>query len=118
MTNHSADISWAIAKAVSDQSWVARRKDTIVTIFTGLGWLAGALAPYVTSLPVEVGVALGVVATFAGAMVTALTKGAFTPSMADRLNEVVENSLPTFNFPAVPDIEVKPIGHEVVIEDE
>ena len=85
MSVQVSPITVAVAKAVKEQSPWARRKDTIVTVLTGLAWLAGALLPYTTGLDPRVGVVLGTTATIAGALVNAFTKGAVTPSMAKRL---------------------------------
>lgn len=79
----------AVTRALSQQPWVMRRKDTIITITTGLVWLTGVLVPYLGGAPTWVGVVIGAVGTIAGAMVNALTPGAITPSMAQRLSETV-----------------------------
>lgn len=85
MSAQVSPITVAVDKAVKEQSPWARRKDTLVTILTGLSWLVGLLLPYTSDLDPRVGVALGATATVAGALVNALTKGAITPSMASRL---------------------------------
>ena len=85
MSAQVSPITVAVDKAVKEQSPWTRRKDTIVTVLTGLAWLAGALLPYTTDMDPRVGVALGATATIAGALVNAFTKGAVTPSMASRL---------------------------------
>ena len=85
MSIQVSPITVAVDKAVKEQSPWARRKDTIVTVLTGLAWLAGALLPYTTGLDQRVEVVLGTTATIAGALVNAFTKGAITPSMATRL---------------------------------
>lgn len=83
----SSVFSDSVAVAVADQSWLARRKDTIITVLTGVVWLVGVLTPVVADLPAWVSVVIGAVGTVAGALVNALTKGAITPSMSDRLEE-------------------------------
>ena len=85
MSIQVSPITVAVDKAVKEQSPWARRKDTIVTVLTGLAWLAGVLIPYTTDMDPRVGIALGATATIAGALVNAFTKGAITPSMATRL---------------------------------
>lgn len=85
MSIQVSPITVAVAKAVKEQSPMTRRKDTLVTILTGLAWLAGVLIPYTTDMDPRVGIALGATATIAGALVNAFTKGAITPSMATRL---------------------------------
>lgn len=79
----------SVANALAHQPWFMRRKDTIITITTGIVWLTGVLVPYLGGAPTWVGVVIGAVGTIAGAMVNALTPGAITPSMAQRLSETV-----------------------------
>lgn len=85
MSSQVSPITVAVDKAVKEQSPMARRKDTIVTVLTGLAWLASILIPYTADMDPRVGVVLGATATIAGALVNAFTKGAITPSMATRL---------------------------------
>lgn len=85
MSAQVSPITVAVNKTVKEQSTWARRKDTLVTVLTGLAWFTGLLIPYTTDMDPRVGVALGATATIAGALVNAFTKGAVTPSMATRL---------------------------------
>lgn len=85
MSAQVSPITVAVNKTVKEQSTWVRRKDTLVTVLTGLAWFAGVLIPYTTNMDPRVGVVLGATATIAGALVNAFTKGAVTPSMAERL---------------------------------
>lgn len=83
MTNGNL-IGTAIGNLLAKQKGVVRRKDTILLIATGIIWLLSMLAPYQTDWPLWVSAIIGLVASVAAAIVTALTPGAITPSIRDR----------------------------------
>lgn len=81
----------AIGNLINRQPSLARRKDTIVTVITGLIWVLAFITPSLAALPLWVGLVIGGIGTVGGALVNALTQGAITPSMIDRVKgEITE----------------------------
>lgn len=77
----------AIGNLLGKQKGIVRRKDTVLLIATAIVWVLSTLAPMATDWPLWVSAIIGVVASTAAALVTALTKGAITPSIRDRAEE-------------------------------
>lgn len=86
-------ITQTVANYVSAQPWYVRRKDTIITVLTGLVWVAAFVATYLTDAPEQVAVIVGAVGSVAGALINALTPGAVTPSMGPRLEQQAEQDV-------------------------
>lgn len=74
----------ALEKLLHDQKWIVQRKDSVTLFLVSVVWLASLLTPYLIGFPVWVGAAVGGVASIAGILLVALTKGAITPSMVTR----------------------------------
>lgn len=74
----------ALEKLLHDQKWIVQRKDSVTLFLVSVVWLASLLTPYLIGFPVWVGAAVGGVASVAGILLVALTKGAITPSMVTR----------------------------------
>lgn len=83
-------VGTAIGNLLAKQPGFVRRKDTILLIATALIWLASTLAPMATDWPLWVSAIIGLVASVAAAIVTAFTRGAITPSIAQRATEEAE----------------------------
>lgn len=77
----------ALGNLLAKQPGLVRRKDTILLIATAVVWVLSTLAPLATDWPVWVSAIIGLVASVAAAIVTAFTKGAITPSIAQRATE-------------------------------
>lgn len=77
-------VARALEKLLHDQPSIVQRKDSITLFLVSVVWLASLLTPYLTGLPVWVGAVVGGVASIAGILLVALTKGAITPSMVAR----------------------------------
>lgn len=86
-------ITQTVANYVAAQPWWVRRKDTIITVLTGLVWVAAFVATYLTDAPEQVAVIVGAVGSIAGALINALTPGAVTPSMGPRLEQQAERAV-------------------------
>lgn len=88
----------ALSKLLHDQKGIVQRKDSITLFLVSVVWLASLLTPYLTGLPIWVGAVVGGVASVAGILLVALTKGAITPSMvtrAEKAAEEIEREEPT-----------------------
>lgn len=83
-------IAQTVINAAKKQPGFVRRKDTIVTVVTGIVWLLAAVVPYLAEISPLIGTAVAAVVTIGGAFVNAFTPGAITPSMAQRLERQAE----------------------------
>lgn len=82
MNTFIADI---IANAVKRQGNLYRFKDSITLGLVAVVWIAAFVVTYLTDIPESAAVVVGSVGNFAALLVTRLTPGAITPSMAERL---------------------------------
>lgn len=80
-----------VADALSEQGRFFRYKDSITLGLVAVVWLAAFLLTYATGLPESAAVVIGAVANFAALIVTRLSPGAITPSMAERLAKHAEH---------------------------
>ncbi|WP_066527103.1 hypothetical protein [Corynebacterium bouchesdurhonense] len=82
--NNKAIAADAVTRAYKDQPTWLRYKGTILIVLTGLASIAGQVA----TLPEWDGTTVGIAATAAATVITALvnrsTKDGFTPSMVER----------------------------------
>ena len=104
----------AIGNLINRQPKLARRKDTIVTVITGLIWVLAFVAPYLAALPLWVGLVIGAIGTIGGALINALTQGAITPSMIDR----VKGEITDLQNVSVTLIEPEPALAEAVADEQ
>lgn len=75
----------AVATALANQSWFARRKDSLTATAGTFLQVANLATAYMTGAPHWVSILVAVVVGVAQIVVHAGTKGAITPSMATRL---------------------------------
>ncbi|MFI5504453.1 hypothetical protein ACFLIN_03700 [Corynebacterium kutscheri] len=75
----------AVATALANQSWFARRKDSLAATAGTILQVVNLATAYMTGAPYWVTVLVAVVVGIAQIVVHAGTKGAITPSMATRL---------------------------------
>ena len=87
----------AVAKQVADTPHVQHYKGSYLIVATGVAAGLGGIVPYLAGAPWWVAVIVTTVATFCTMLANRLTKDGFTPSMVDRIGEVV------------PDIDVEPV---------
>ena len=87
----------AVAKQVAATPHVQHYKGSYLIVATGVAAGLGGIVPYLAGAPWWVAVIVTTVATFCTMLANRLTKDGFTPSMVDRIGEVV------------PDIEVEPV---------
>lgn len=87
----------AVAKQVAATPHVQHYKGSYVIVATGVAAGLGGIVPYLAGAPWWVAVIVTTVATFCTMLANRLTKDGFTPSMVDRIGEVV------------PDIDVEPV---------
>lgn len=78
-------ISNAVEGEVKEQGRLFRFKDTLTLVLVAIVWVAAFVGTYLTGLPDQVGVIIGAIGNLAAVIVTRLTPGAITPSMAKRL---------------------------------
>ncbi|WP_370513937.1 hypothetical protein [Corynebacterium sp. zg331] len=78
-------ISQAVAAALEEQPWFARRKDTIAATAGTILQMVNIVAAQATDWPPVAAVAIAVVVGVLQVVVHAATPGAITPSMAPRL---------------------------------
>lgn len=82
------NITVAVANALAAQPWFIRRKDTLAAL-AGTALQLGNIAVVMTEgMPEYVGLIVAFVIGLAQVVFHAATKGAITPSMAERLEEV------------------------------
>lgn len=81
----STYISNAVDGEVKEQGRLFRFKDTLTLVLVAIVWVAAFVTTYLTGLPEEVAVGIGAAGNVAAVIVTRLTPGAITPSMAKRL---------------------------------
>ena len=87
----------AVAKQVAATPHVQHYKGSYLIVATGVAAGLGGIVPYLAGAPWWVAVIVTTVATFCTMLANRLTKDGFTPSMVDRIGEVV------------PDIDVEPV---------
>ena len=87
----------AVAKQVAATPHVQHYKGSYLIVATGIAAGLGGIVPYLSGAPWWVAVIVTTVATFCTMLANRLTKDGFTPSMVDRIGEVV------------PDIDVEPV---------
>ena len=87
----------AVAKQVAATPHVQHYKGSYLIVATGVAAGLGDIVPYLAGAPWWVAVIVTTVATFCTMLANRLTKDGFTPSMVDRIGEVV------------PDIDVEPV---------
>ena len=87
----------AVAKQVAATPHVQHYKGSYLIVTTGVAAGLGGIVPYLAGAPWWVAVIVTTVATFCTMLANRLTKDGFTPSMVDRIGEVV------------PDIDVEPV---------
>lgn len=97
-------IEVAVARALAEQPWFARRKDTLAAVAGTVLQLANVAAAYTTQMPEWANVLIAVLIGAAQVVVHATTPGAITPSQAQRLEvaaglEGVDTSLNPCNEP-------------------
>ena len=97
MKNLRATAVDAVAKQVAATPHVQRSKGSYLIVATGIAAGLGGIVPYLSGAPWWVAVIVTTVATFCTMLANRLTKDGFTPSMVDRIGEVV------------PDIDVEPV---------
>ena len=92
----------AVAKQVAATPHVQHYKGSYLIVATGVAAGLGGIVPYLAGAPWWVALIVTTVATFCTMLANRLTKDGFTPSMVDRIGEVV------------PDIDVEPVpkGYE------
>lgn len=93
----------AVAEALAQQPGYARRKDSITAVAATVLQLANLAVLYTGEAPAWLSLVLAVVIGVAQTAIHAGTKGAITPSMAERLEEAAEivsheNTLPVYDF--------------------
>ena len=87
----------AVAKQVAATPHVQHYKGSYLIVATGVAAGLGGIVPYLAGAPWWVALIVTTVATFCTMLANRLTKDGFTPSMVDRIGEVV------------PDIDVEPV---------
>ena len=87
----------AVAKQVAATPHVQRYKSSYLIVATGVAAGLGGIVPYLSGASWWVALIITTVATFCTMLATRLTQDGFTPSMVDRIGEVV------------PDIDVEPV---------
>ena len=87
----------AVAKQVAATPHVQHYKGSYLIVATGVAAGLGGIVPYLAGAPWWVAVIVTTAATFCTMLANRLTKDGFTPSMVDRIGEVV------------PDIDVEPV---------
>ena len=87
----------AVAKQVAATPHVQHYKGSYLIVATGIAAGLGGIVPYLAGAPWWVALIVTTVATFCTMLANRLTKDGFTPSMVDRIGEVV------------PDIDVEPV---------
>ena len=87
----------AVAKQVAATPHVQHYKGSYLIVATGVAAGLGGIVPYLAGTPWWVALIVTTVATFCTMLANRLTKDGFTPSMVDRIGEVV------------PDIDVEPV---------
>ena len=90
----------AVAKQVAATPHVQHYKGSYLIVATGVAAGLGGIVPYLAGAPWWVAVIVTTVATFCTMLANRLTKDGFTPSMVDRIGEVV------------PDIDVEPVSKD------
>lgn len=83
-------IAGTVERAVSEQGRLYRYKDSITLGLVAVVWIAAFLLSYVTGLSEVAAGAIGFIGNLAAVIVTRLTPGAITPSMAERLQKQAE----------------------------
>ncbi|AGG66864.1 hypothetical protein [Corynebacterium callunae] len=76
-----------VAQAIADQPWYMRRKDSITAVAGTVLQLANVLVASSSDLPEWANILVAVVIGAAQIAIHAGTKGAITPSMAQRLEQ-------------------------------
>lgn len=82
MQSFFADV---VSRAVNKQSGLYRYKDSITLGLVAVVWVAAFVVTYLTGIPESAAVIAGTIGNFAALLVTRLSPGAITPSMAERL---------------------------------
>lgn len=77
----------AVERALVNQPWYKRRKDTLTAIAGGILQVANIAAAYATEMPEWANVLIAALVVVAQVFVHAGTKGAITDSMSERLEE-------------------------------
>lgn len=90
----------AVAKQVAATPHVQHYKGSYLIVATGVAAGLGGIVPYLAGAPWWVALIVTTVVTFCTMLANRLTKDGFTPSMVDRIGEVV------------PDIDVEPVPKE------
>ena len=88
--NSSSFIGGLVANAVKSQGRLFRYKDSITLALVGIVWVAAFVVTYLTGIPEQAAVIIGIVGNLAANIVTRLSPGAITPSMAKRLEQQSE----------------------------
>ena len=88
----------AVAKQVAATPHVQHYKGSYLIVATGVAAGLGGIVPYLAGAPWWVALIVTTVATFCTMLANRLTKDGFTPSMVDRIGEVV----PDIDFEPVP----------------
>ena len=88
--NTNSVIEVAVARALAEQPWFTRRKDTITAVAGTILQLANVAAAYATQMPEWANVLIAVLIGAAQVIVHAGTPGAITPSQSHRLELAAE----------------------------
>ena len=88
--SNSSFIGGLVASAVKRQGKLFRYKDSITLALVGIVWVAAFVVTYLTGIPEQAAVVIGIVGNLAANIVTRLSPGAITPSMAQRLEKQAE----------------------------